>query len=41
MVTNSAYLQSPAEGLWAEGSASAHQEIVILEVMVETIDLPG
>ena len=34
-----AYLQAPAEGLWTQAAASAHDEIVIFEVMVEEIDM--
>lgn len=34
-----AYLQSPAEGLWHHDKGSAHDQIVIFEVMVEGIDI--
>jgi hypothetical protein len=34
-----AYLQAPAEGLWHQGAKSRKDEIVIFEVMVETVDL--
>ena len=33
-----AYLQSPAEGLWRQGAEAANEEIVIFEVMVEEVD---
>lgn len=33
-----AYLQSPAEGLWRQGAEAANDEIVIFEVMVEEVD---
>jgi hypothetical protein len=36
-----AYLQAPAEGLWRQGAESTNDEIVIFEVMVEDVDLPG
>lgn len=33
-----AYLQSPAEGLWRQGAEAAKDEIVIFEVMVAEVD---
>ena len=36
-----AYLQSPAEGLWQRDGGSGEDEIIILEVMTEEIDLPA
>ena len=35
-----AYLQSPAEGLWREGGETDTDHIVIFEVMTEEVDLP-
>ena len=35
-----AYLQAPAEGLWRQGQKSSDDDIVIFEVMTDTIDLP-
>lgn len=34
-----AYLRAPAEGLWRQGAKSAHDDIVIFEVMADQIDL--
>jgi hypothetical protein len=34
-----AYLQAPAEGLWREGGQSGNDDILIFEVMTETMDL--
>jgi hypothetical protein len=34
-----AYLQTPAEGLWRQGAQSSNDDIVIFEVMTEEIDL--
>ena len=34
-----AYLQSPAEGLWREGTATDSDDIVVLEVMVPEVDV--
>lgn len=34
-----AYLQSPAEGLWRQGAGSDIDEIVVFEVMTEEVDL--
>ena len=33
-----AYMRSPAQGLWKDGGATSRDEIVILEVMVKRID---
>ena len=35
-----AFTRSPAEGLWDEGGGTAHDEIVIFEVMADTLE-PG
>ncbi|GLS28426.1 hypothetical protein SAMN04488498_1157 [Mesorhizobium albiziae] len=34
-----AYLQSPAEGLWNQAGATDRDDVVIFEVMTEEIDL--
>ena len=34
-----AYLQTPAEGLWRQGERSRDDDIVIFEVMTEAIDI--
>jgi hypothetical protein len=36
-----AYLQTPAEGLWRQGELSTDDDIVIFEVMTEEIDMRG
>ena len=33
-----AYSRAPAKGLWADGGGVDHDEIVVYEVMVETLD---
>lgn len=33
-----AYMRSPARGLWKDGAATTHDDIVILEVMVRRVD---
>ena len=33
-----AFSRSPAEGVWENGSGKVHDEIVIIEVMVKTLD---
>jgi len=33
-----AFLQSPAEGLWKEGDRHSRDDIVMVEVMVETVE---
>ena len=33
-----AFTRSPAEGLWDEGGGTAHDEIVIFEVMSDTLE---
>ena len=34
-----AYLQSPAEGVWREGEQSNEDDIIIFEVMAERVEL--
>jgi hypothetical protein len=34
-----AYLQAPAEGLWKQEGQDTHDEIVVFEVMTESVDL--
>lgn len=34
-----AYLQAPAEGLWSDGPSKDRDDIVIFEVMTDSIDL--
>jgi hypothetical protein len=34
-----AFIQSPAEGLWREASGDSHDEIVLFEVMTEALDV--
>jgi hypothetical protein len=34
-----AYLRAPAEGLWKQGGAASHDDIVIFEVMADELDL--
>lgn len=36
-----AYLHSPAEGLWRKSGRSGTDEIIVFEVMADEIDLPG
>src|SRR5688500_11832651 len=33
-----AYARSPAEGRWKEGADTTHDDIVVIEVMVEELD---
>lgn len=33
-----AYTRAPASGLWAEGSEVVHDDLVIYEVMIDTLD---
>lgn len=33
-----AFTRAPAEGLWTDGGETSHDEIVIFEVMTETLD---
>ena len=35
---STAYTRSPAEGLWKSGGADHHDDIVVVEVMVENMD---
>jgi hypothetical protein len=35
-----AFTRAPAEGLWTDGGETSHDEIVIFEVMTETLDRP-
>jgi len=34
-----AYIQAPAEGLWRQGGQSDNDDILIFEVMTDTVDL--
>ena len=33
-----AYTRSPAEGRWKQGSSTNHDDVVVLEIMVQNID---
>ena len=33
-----AFTRSPAEGVWMSGDASHHDDIVVLEIMIEDLD---
>jgi hypothetical protein len=35
-----AFTRAPAEGVWVEGAKAKHDEMIIVEVMTDTLDRP-